>query len=173
MHFRLEFYCLFIAFFPVFTLSFLVIFRLLSTCSSLELSYAFKALLIYIRVYTFPCCSFILSSFSHLSALVCPSLGFFFFSSIFLASLLEFQTPPMPNHLSLLSACVFLFVRLSHESLHVQLAFSPFTTPSILSWQTPPYGHTCWLRSKPVGCGAGRGGGGVEQMGSGQLKTYQ
>lgn len=118
------------------TLFSLVIFRLLSTCSSPELSYAF----IYIRVYTFPCCSCILSSFSHLSALDCPSLGFFF-SSFFWHLCQSFKSHPSRT-IYLCSAWVFLFVRLSHESLHVQLSISSFTTPPVPCWQTPPYGHT-------------------------------
>lgn len=172
----LTYYILYILLSSQPTLFSLVIFRLLSTCSSPELSYAF----IYIRVYTFPCCSCILSSFSHLSALDCPSLGFFF-SSFFWHLCQSFKSHPSRT-IYLCSAWVFLFVRLSHESLHVQLSISSFTTPPVPCWQTPPYGHTythahtCWLRSKPVGCGAGRGwcwGAVRGTNGLGTMKTYQ
>lgn len=170
MHFCEEFYCLFIAFFsahPLFSCH-------ISSFVNLFIPRAFICFHIYQSLHI----PLLLMHLKQLFASLCirlPQFGLLFFWHL----CQSFKSHPSRT-IYLCPAWVFLFVRLSHESLHVQLSISSFTTPPVPCWQTPPYGHThthtCWLRSKPVGCGAGRGwcwGAVRGTNGLGTMKTYQ
>lgn len=109
-----------------------------------------------------------------------PRFGLLFLF-FFLASLPEFQIPPIPNHLSML--CLGLSVRqivawistCSVIHLFIYHTSSPVLADSSV-WTRYTHAHTCWLRSKPVGCGAGRGwcwGAVRGTNGLGTMKTYQ